>query len=267
MRAPLLSLLFLFSIILNIEAQTTSNITQQESLPCLNKKFSVLAHIVLDSLGNPNLSEGAVTGAVTGLNDLFSPICVSFEVCEFRYIENFQYDSIKAGTTPLPNWDELQIKYHQNFRINMFFPEVIVRNNDPSVAGFASLGGIGNPNNGGLVITKGGLGSIPHEMGHFFGLPHTFEGGGELADGSNCDSSGDGICDTPADPGDPNTNPPETLIDGNCLFISELKDANGDFYSPDVSNIMSYYGCDCDRFTYQQYLRMANTYLGSPVMW
>jgi len=57
-----------------------------------------------------------------------------------------------------------------------------------------------------------------HEMGHYFSLPHTFNGWEgyihdyrepaplsvnnvpvELADGSNCEVGGDGFCDTPAD--------------------------------------------------------------------
>lgn len=261
MRIPIIFLLLVISFPF-LKAQTTSYTTQQESLPCLEKRFSVVAHIALDSLGQANLTEGAVTGQIAGLNGLFDPICVSFEVCEFRYIEDFQLDSIVQAK----NWAELQTLHHQAYRINIFFAEEVWVDNEP-VGGFASLGGVANPNSGGLMISKSGLGSIPHEMGHYFGLFHTFESGDELVDGSNCDTSGDFICDTPADPGDPDTNPPETLINTQCRFIAPLTDANGEFFDPDVGNIMSYYGCDCDRFSFGQYLRMANTYLSSPTLW
>ena len=86
-------------------------------------------------------------------------------------------------------------------------------------------------------------------MGHYFGLYHTFETdfGLELEDGSNCDVTGDLVCDTPADP----YIHPDTMskyVDG-CTFIFMGKDANGAFYNPHTTNIMSYYPCECGRFT------------------
>ena len=78
-------------------------------------------------------------------------------------------------------------------------------------------------------------GSFAHETGHFFGLPHTFNPDEsqttELADGSNCSTDGDKICDTPADPY--LTDSDETWIE-DCAFVYEGKDANGDYYDPDM---------------------------------
>ena len=37
---------------------------------------------------------------------------------------------------------------------------------------------------------------LVHEMGHYFGLYHTFEGG---CSNSDCTLSGDKVCDTPPD--------------------------------------------------------------------
>jgi len=104
-------------------------------------------------------------------------------------------------------------------------------------------------------------GTISHEIGHEFRLDHTFErsNGVELVDGSNCATAGDLICDTPADP---NRN---DLVSGNdCIwegtyedengFEIHLRDANGDKYTPSLSNLMSNYGvwgCRHD-FTVQQ---------------
>jgi hypothetical protein len=105
-------------------------------------------------------------------------------------------------------------------------------------------------------------------MGHFFGLHHTFgrdkkvEINKELVDGSNCLTEGDRICDTPADPFDVDSN--IQYVNDDCIFTSDKKDDNGDFYSPLVSNVMSYYNCTCDNtneyFTNGQYKKMVETY-------
>ena len=85
-----------------------------------------------------------------------------------------------------------------------------------------------------------------HELGHFLGLYHTHKGLGydesgcaEEINGSNCNSCGDLVCDTPAD-------------SGNGI-------ANG--YNPDMTNIMSYYHLspwfvNRDHFTTWQGVRM-----------
>tara|TARA_R110001592_G_scaffold119491_5_gene322650 strand:- start:2429 stop:2758 length:330 start_codon:yes stop_codon:yes gene_type:complete len=109
-------------------------------------------------------------------------------------------------------------------------------------------------------------------MGHYFGLPHTWAGanapGSELADGSNCTTAGDQICDTPADPFIEGTEG-EDYVDDDCRFIDMQQDANGDYYTPDIGNIMSYYPdrCKCG-FSHDQFWVMVNTYLNSnPKMW
>ena len=240
-------------------------LTEQAPLPCIDKKFTIVAHIVKDTFGNPGVFEETITESLSALNEVFAPICASFEICEFRYIDNFQYNLTNES-----DWEELQVKYHQDNRINIFFVELI--DNTPTKCGFASLAGITNTNSGGIVIKKEcadeDSGTIIHEMGHFFGLLHTFEGNGtELVDGSNCETEGDAICDTPADPFVTGEDMKDYIDEDNeCRFISPKLDANGQFYEPDVGNFMSYYPCRCG-FTHGQFLRMANTYLADPTMW
>jgi hypothetical protein len=239
-----------------------SSSAENSPLPCLNKKFSIVVHVVKDIAGNTNVLESDILLAIDTLNSHFTKICVSFEVCEFRMVENFQYDELKFDEET----DELIVKNSIKNRINMYF--ITADEESPNVCGKATLGGIATGGN--IYILKRCIGpgdfTIPHEMGHFFGLSHTFEEpASQIVDGTNCEITGDSICDTPADP----------YIDGenianyvsNCRFTSEKKDGNGDFYDPDVSNIMSYYPCKCD-FTNEQYIKMVNTYLSSyPKNW
>jgi hypothetical protein len=257
---------FYFSIlvcclIIPVSAQTL------ERLPCIDKKFSIIVHIVRDNTPAAGITEAQILENVDTLNKKFAPICVSFEVCEFRYIDNSYYNTIKNQ-----NWEEMQILYNEKNRINLYYVDAI--ESPAGACGFAGLGCITNLNSEGIVIKKlpSCVGStsktLAHEMGHYFSLLHTFQGSGtELVDGSNCTTAGDLICDTPSDPfvdGDD----PANYVDGSCKFISMLQDANGDFYDPMVGNIMSYYpdNCACG-FTHDQYMKMAKKYLSQIGMW
>lgn len=128
--------------------------------------------------------------------------------------------------------------------INMYFVQA-----SPGLCGYYApwldcvciIGSCGQP--GGTTIT--------HELGHFFSLPHTFNGweGGnipgpgqlELVNGSNCSTSGDYFCDTPAD----------YLSDRwNCPYIGSKTDPNGTPYNPDPTFYMSYASDVCtNRFS------------------
>ncbi|MFC0184611.1 3-coathanger stack domain-containing protein [Pseudarcicella hirudinis] len=73
--------------------------------------------------------------------------------------------------------------------------------------------------------------------------------------GANCSTTGDLLCDTPADPfGLPGT-PAAFGVD--CSYSGTLRDANGDLYHPPTDNIMSYYYPDClTNLTMGQYDRI-----------
>jgi hypothetical protein len=97
--------------------------------------------------------------------------------------------------------------------------------------------------------------TLTHELGHYFGLPHTFYGwengntpwNPELVTrgpGANCSFEGDMFCDTDAD-----------YLDyrWQCPYGGSKLDANGDEYHPDSSVYMSYsYDACQSRFTAQQ---------------
>ena len=259
MQKNILFTTVLFLIFSTTGAYAQSYTFQHETLPCLNKKFTIVAHIFADSLGGYGVTEQAIKDATAGMNEFFKPIMVSFEVCEFRYHPNFEHDTINSENEK----DVIMTKYHADKRINFYFLSFL----GGTEAGFAA-GSIGDASGSGIFIMKSeGVtsGTFSHEMGHFCSLAHTFEGNGaENVNGSNCATEGDGICDTPADPFSPGANMEDFVKD--CRFISLLTDANGEYYNPDLGNIMSYYKCGRCGFTWIQLERMANVIKNSAMM-
>jgi len=93
---------------------------------------------------------------------------------------------------------------------------------------------------------------MAHEMGHFFGLFHTFEehmfGKDNFAD-NQCHSSGDRICDTPPDPGTIY----EVYVNYSSCEMIGLRSPEGDDYQPLINNYMSYYKpCYLKEYTFTQ---------------
>ena len=242
-----------------------------EPLPQLHKDFQIVVHLihgnnVFGSTG-PGIDQQSVLDVVGELNVLFDPIDVNFSVCEFNEIENYQHDTIGDDSRT-----ELIIKYGRRKRINVFLFDSIVPKDSPiNPAGNADLGGISQDVEGrhGVFIENDNMtiGVFSHEMGHFFGLEHTFGGDiTELADGSNCATAGDLVCDTPADPYSPGDEQDAYIT--NCVYTYGAIDGNGDYYSAMVNNIMSYYsGCDPQVFTNGQYVRMVDVYSANPRKW
>lgn len=221
-----------------------------KDLPCLNKTFQIHAHVFLDSLGVAIYTPEQLASDIEIANGAFAPICVDFNLCGIDTITNYEYDSL--GT--MEEQQELVNLFHKKNRINVY---LISQFQDPDKCGEATTD---LPQNNSVIWLKCFGGTLVHELGHLFGLSHTFGGDEpELVNGSNCETAGDKLCDTPADPYV--INPLIKWTDG-CEFVHLKKDANGQFYNPDTYNIMSYYPCAC-RFTQQQFRLMAETYLSN----
>ena len=103
---------------------------------------------------------------------------------------------------------------------------------------------------------------VPHELGHNFNLLHTFEAGYgyEMVTrgaGANCATTGDLVCDTPADPY--GRFPDATA---NCkagcppTYTCTFRDDQNNVYTPSLTNIMSYYFACIHDFTPGQGERM-----------
>lgn len=257
----------LLSLFIYINAAASTDSDSIKPLPQINKDFLVVVHIVRNQSGAAGIAEATIRNVMNQVSSIFKPINANFVICEFKYIDNFQYNDMIFQETISKRKKELDPLYRLEHRINMFFindPDVL----EKKTCGYASSGGIADYGN--IVIKKSctDVGTIAHEVGHYFGLGHTFEKNGiaELANGSNCSIAGDKFCDTPADPYVEGTSI-DDYIDV-CVFKSLLRDSNGDTYAPDVSNIMSYYtSCICLTFSYEQYQSMANYYLSHTSTW
>ncbi len=216
----------------------------------LFRKISITAHIVKDSLGGFAVTEGQVLAAVESLNSIMDTIKLSFEVCDFREVENHNFSKLIREEEEA---EMIALNYQVN-TLNMYFVKEIWVGGAPA-GGYAYLPG------GPDVVVLAGTGAMKHEVGHYLGLFHTFETsvGGEFVNLSNCETAGDLVCDTDADPYFP-----EIEYDPiTCNLTETWADSNGDLYVPPMDNIMSYYGpCRC-RFSRGQYQRMADTYLQS----
>lgn len=227
---------------------------------CLKKKFSIAFHIVLDSNYTwGGLAPADLNACVSSLNAAFSPICVEFTNCFTDLIPNYTYNHWYMAATET----SIAASYNMENVINIYAVDSIVG----FPAGYA--GGV-------IVVEKSSLvgGVTIHEMGHFFGLPHTWAEIGSpdvnstpattnAAVGSlefvrripaNCYNHGDGFCDTEADcyPADysPTSTMPCKHDQGGAV------DGWGDYYVPPVDNYMTYFKCGC-RFTQEQYNFMA----------
>ncbi|MCB4799947.1 zinc-dependent metalloprotease [Neotamlana laminarinivorans] len=210
----------------------------------------IKAHIIRMSNGSSEFTVKDLNEAIENLNDIYKEAAMSFYLYGgINYINNDDLYHYKKG-------DEYKLlsNNYTNNAINIYFIDNLENVSGESICGYTEerLNIIAMKTSCAINTT-----SLAHEIGHVFSLVHTHgwsDNGSttELVDGSNCDTDGDGICDTPADPGLSYDN-----VDDNCKYIASITDANGDFYSPDVENIMSYSPKSCRAsFTSQQFSRI-----------
>lgn len=225
------------------KVQSVSSLLPHDT--CLNRELSLVFHIVLDSMGQQGVTMADIDGAVTLLNSVWKPICIKFNKCSLNYVPNYNYNQ----------WHDIydEPTFIGNYFVDNTIDIVVVDNIvlPPNASGYASTMGH-------IVITKGAVNSTTmiHEMGHLFGLPHTFDGGTELVRRTNCYTDGDGFCDTEAD-----CHPAGVDPTAHCDFQPGPQDANSDYYTPPLDNYMTYFkSCRC-RFTQEQYNFMALTFI------
>lgn len=194
-------------------------------------------HYVKNDDGSGSEISGLLESWLEKTNSYYVDLNLSFYVASEDEILSSEYISIEAGES-LSGLSE----YFNDDKIDVFFVE----------SGY-HWAGITSPGNYIGLLYSGvqwNTAVFAHELGHYFFVDHTFVRGGELVDGSNCQTDGDTVCDTPADPGvyDEDTNQEGCLYDYiTCDNFVCGEDINGETYVPDKNNLMSYYSSSACR--------------------
>jgi len=240
------------------------NITEVITIP-------MVAHIIRDDEGNGGLSTADLSIGMVNLNRAFEQVGFEFELCKINYIDNTAYTAIEYPQSTSDQYtSEEYIMATENRvagKVNVFFIEDI-----GNYCGWSSFPSYVEAYDRDWTIMKNTCttGSIlAHELGHWFNLYHTHERGlteAELVerpsedgnDNSNCGPGvGDELCDTPAD-----HNLYNCVNSYNCTYQCNFQDDNGDTYTPDETNIMSYSLPKCMTFFSPcQIKRMHESYL------
>lgn len=229
-------------------------------------------HIVTDFTGS-RYDYNTLLTVLCELNQKFESAGMYFYMRgDVNVINNsnyFRHTSYNTGS-------QLMIEHNQVRVVNIYFVDL----GPIGLCGYAYFPGSGP----GSTLAQGGvMMSIPcsqvgnttlaHELGHYFALPHPFDGTSNnpkdvFAErvtrnpnetmprlNANCASQGDRFCDTPAD---------YIGFRWNCnSFAVNDSDINGDRFQPDPTLYMSYSSDFCmNRFSPQQINTMRQTLIG-----
>lgn len=208
-------------------------------------------HVVRDSNGNGGLSDERLVRALDDANLYYANGGIRF--CWPGPTDYIDDDDFYFNIDTMAEIDALRQTNVVPNTVNIYFTENLAYEGGPicgiSSFTFSDVQGIVIAN--GCTATDENHSTFSHEIGHYFDLFHTHETafGDECADGSNCDTAGDLLCDTPADPGLGTHN-----VDENCAYVgNETDPCNNDPYNPDPTNLMSYSRKHCrDNFSAQQ---------------
>ncbi len=218
-------------------------------------------HVLRRSDGTGGISDADLNQTVVSANINYHAAFVQFYLCgEPDYINsdtyfNYNYDQEEALCGP----NDVQNA------INVYYFNSVTFGTDANISGYAYYPSSLRQSNRVLLANSSIANNrtLSHELGHYFGLYHTFNNNANAdvslrelvtrGTGANCTTTGDFICDTPADPFQL---PGATVSAGSCTYTGTIVDAQNQPFIPALNNIMSYYyGCG-NTFTAGQFERM-----------
>jgi hypothetical protein len=217
----------------------------------------VKIHIVTQGNGTTSISESDIIAEIEQSNSFLANSFLEMTICDnINYIADnnlYAFDTANQGQL---------YSYHEPNVLNIYFVESITSGGN-GICGYTYLPGNNSQYYDVIVIdnqcTSNADGdTLLHEFGHHWNLIHTHgvQNGTlttELVSGANCNSGGDQICDTPADPQLSGSN----VSNVSCVYTGTDTDAQGQFFDPDTSNIMSYSPQSCtNSLTDGQFARM-----------
>lgn len=249
--------------------ETSDNFIYESVLQSANNNgpfyLKVYVHVIRDDDGNGGQSVQNVEDALAYLDQDFNPHNIFFVWdCQIDYIDNDYWYAGPANNTG----GIFSVNNHYDGIDIYLFPDVANK-----TGGRAN--GVGESSEfwvagtwDGIPVARSHI--ISHEMGHVLNLWHTHhscESGGvwEKTDGSNCEVSGDFVCDTPADPYMDFDVDSNTCEWSGIPYCSAPEPASN--YNPDTKVIMaySYPGC-MEYFTDGQGERARNSIATLPYL-
>ncbi|MEM7102982.1 MAG: M43 family zinc metalloprotease [Bacteroidota bacterium] len=220
----------------------------------------IVFHIIHNN-GPENISDALVMQGLQDLNDAFENIGyydqgtgvdIDIEFClATRDPDGFATTGITRDVSVLTdldyNVDDLNLKninrWDPTRYVNVWVVKEICGGNlGCGVAGYAYLPGAHGSNVDGIVLEANFLGSsnandavIIHELGHYLGLRHTFQGG---CPNDDCLLDGDRICDTPPD--NSTAAVPCAASANSCTTDVNLADPNNPFLTDQNDMFINY---------------------------
>lgn len=190
--------------------------------------------IVRKTDGTGGISNTNLQTAMDGLNTAYAVANVQFYECSRAYVNDDTYYDFNTSEEAA-----LAAAYEVSNVVNLFHCNTVT-----NAAGTASYCGYAYyPGGADRILMKNSCttngSTLIHEFGHYFSVRHTHNAGNELVNGSNCSTAGDQICDTPADPN------LSGKVNVACVYTGTDLDANGDSYTPQTTNYMSYARKSC----------------------
>ncbi|MEO1627732.1 MAG: PKD domain-containing protein, partial [Bacteroidota bacterium] len=192
-------------------------------------------HTIRRSNGTDGISDADYLDAFKLVNDLYKEANIHFYQCSgINYIDDddfFDYDKTEMSALDAAHGVPNVINIYSTENVLSGTSRICGHAQFPGGLDFVMLAN---------SCTRNGS-TFAHELGHYFDLYHTHTTafGREAADGSDCETQGDMLCDTPADPR------LSGVVNNGCQYNGTYSDENGDDYNPDPTNIMSYAIKEC----------------------
>ena len=199
-------------------------------------------HVVRTDAGTGGPNATTVMNNIIAARTKYLPYGITLDILPINYINNTDLMVLGTNGVAGSGYTEgdniLQLNNVPNV-VNAYFVDTAYGSSGGAIGGYARFPWL-LPNDYFVVVnnsTAENGATVAHEMGHYFGLLHTFETAyaPELVNGSNCGTAGDLLCDTPAD----GFNTFGDVSGASCAYTSGT-DSNGDAYVADETQIMSY---------------------------